>query len=262
LPRYSRQKSDLGIYHIIVRGVDRMNIFLDKNDNSKFLDTLRRFKEADNYEIYAYCLMSNHVHLLMKEAGDSIQRFMKRVGVSYVYYFNKKYDRVGHLFQDRYRSEVIDSEQYLLACARYIHNNPVTAGLVEYPEDYYWSSYSYYLGASNHGDFLNIDFLLHLFSSDRGDAVLKLREFTEMGNDDCFMECENISIESAKEKDKVEKIITEILKEHNISLEELRKTKDKSYRNRILKELKRVSQFSVRELSLVLGISKDIIFRA
>ncbi|MGI6318255.1 MAG: REP-associated tyrosine transposase [Dethiobacteria bacterium] len=261
MPRYSRQKSDLGIYHIIVRGVDRMNIFLDKNDNSKFLDTLRRFKEADNCEIYAYCLMSNHVHLLMKEAGDSIQRFMKRVGVSYVYYFNKKYDRVGHLFQDRYRSEAIDSEQYLLACARYIHNNPVAAGLVEYPEDYDWSSYSYYLGSSNHSDLLNKDFLLDLFSDDRDDAVLKLKEFTEMGNDDCFMECEN-NVDSTKEKVEAEKIITGILKKHNITLEELRKTKDKSYRNRILNELKRVSRFSVRELSLVLGISKDIIFRA
>ncbi len=262
MPRYSRQKSDLGIYHIIVRGVDRMDIFLDKNDNSKFLDTLQRFKEVDNCEIYAYCLMSNHVHLLMKEAGDSIQRFMKRVGVSYVYYFNKKYERVGHLFQGRYRSEVIDSEQYLLACARYIHNNPVAAGLVEYPEDYYWSSYSYYLGASNHGDLLNKDFLLDLFSSEREDAVLKLREFTELGNEDCFLECENISIELAKEKIEEEKIITEILKEYNITLEELRITKDRSNRSRILKDIKRVSRFSIRELSFVLGISKDIIFRA
>ncbi len=262
MPRYSRQKSDLGIYHIIVRGVDRMNIFLDKNDNSKFLNTLRRFKETDNCEIYAYCIMSNHVHLLIKETGDSIQRFMKRVGVSYVYYFNKKYNRVGHLFQDRYRSEAIDSEQYLLACARYIHNNPVAAGLVEYPEDYGWSSYSYYLGVLNHDDLLNKDFLLGLFSSDHKDAVLKLMEFTEMNNEDYFLECENSDIESTQEIVEVEKIINQILREHDITLEELKKIKDISHRNQILKDMKQVSRFSVRKLSLLLGISKDIIYRA
>jgi REP element-mobilizing transposase RayT len=85
--------------------------------------------------------MDNHVHLLINEGDDEIGKIMKRINISYSYYFNKKYGRIGHLFQDRFKSEGIDSDAYLLSVVRYIHNNPVKAGLVKNIEEYKWSSY-------------------------------------------------------------------------------------------------------------------------
>ncbi len=255
MPRYSREKSETGIYHIMVRGVDRMSIFREEEDYHRYLETLLRFKKTDNYEMYAYCLMSNHVHLLIKEVGDTIHRFMKRLGVSYVSYFNKKYNRVGHLFQDRYKSESIQSEQYLLCCSRYIHNNPIVAGLVKHPEDYIWSSFSSYLDGDNH-PLLNPDFILHHFSQDRVEAILRLKEFTKSSNQDKFLDDDRI------DQVNCQKVINEILERHDISPEDLRKTKDIGKRNAILQEIKTTSHVSIRGISRVLGISKDIIFRA
>ncbi len=239
-----------------------MELFLDEEDKNRFLETLLRFKESNNYELYAYCLMRNHVHLLIKEVEDTIQRLMKRIGVSYVYYFNQKYNRVGHLFQDRYKSEVIDSEQYFLGCSRYIHNNPVAAGLVRFPEEYHWSSYSYYLAASDNRNLLNIDFLLDHFANDRAKAILELREFTESNNEDEYLEYQDVNIESGIQRVDWQKVLAAILKKHNTSLEDLRTTKDADRRNLVLQEIKLVSNFSIRELSRLLKMSKDTIFRA
>lgn len=162
VPRYRRGKSETGMYHIMVRGIDRMSIFQDEEDYNRYLETLLRFKKSNNYELYSYCLMSNHVHLLIKEVDEPIERLMKRIGVSYVNYF-KKYKRVGHLFQDRYKSENIDTEQYLLECSRYIHNNPVKANLVKLPEDYLWSSYPCYLKKIDKSGLININLILDHF---------------------------------------------------------------------------------------------------
>ncbi len=91
MPRYPRALSESGIYHVMIRGVNKMPIFLDKDDNTRFLDTLTKMKSQGEYTLYAYCLMKNHAHLLIKEEGDSLSRTMKRIGgVSYSYYFNKK----------------------------------------------------------------------------------------------------------------------------------------------------------------------------
>jgi putative transposase len=236
-----------------------MSIFLDEEDHDRFLETLLRFKKSNNYELYAYCLMSNHVHLLIKEVEDTIQRLMKRLGVSYVYYFNKKYNRVGHLFQDRYKSESIDTEQYLLGCSRYIHTNPIAAGLVKFPEEYHWSSYSYYLKGSDNNFLLNTNFLLNHFSKNRAKAIFKLKEFTKGSSQDKYLDCED---DYRVKRVDCQKVLTEILERHSISLKDLRETKDILRRNTILQEIKSSSNFSVREISRLLGISKDIIFRA
>ncbi len=239
----------------MVRGVDRMDIFRDDEDHHRFLETLLRFKEPDNYELYAYCLMGNHVHLLIQEKESMSNHLMKRLGVSYVSYFNKKYKRVGHLFQDRYKSECIETEQYLLGCSRYIHNNPVKAGLVRFPEDYPWSSYPYYLdGIKN--PLLNTKFILQHFSTNRKMAILRLKEFTKSNDQLTYLD------EKMEEGTDQLKVINEILERYKISLEDLRVTKEIQWRNTILQEMKLGTCLSTRELSRILGISKDIIFRA
>ena len=145
MPRIPRFKGLNTTYHVIMRGNDRKNIFIREEDQIHFLETLARMKEKYNYIIEAYCLMDNHVHLLISDNENDISQIMKSINISYATYFNRVHQRVGHLFQDRFISEVITDDKYLLAVSAYIHNNPVRAGLVKKPEDYRWSSMREYL---------------------------------------------------------------------------------------------------------------------
>jgi len=136
MPRSARKKSKSGIYHIILRGVNRQTIFEDEEDTEKFLETLAEYKKENGYKTYAYCLMGNHIHLLIKEEKEDLGIAMRRIGASFVYWYNWKYDRTGHLFQDRYKSEVVEDEKYLLTVLRYIHQNPIKADLVKDIKEY------------------------------------------------------------------------------------------------------------------------------
>ena len=129
MPRKARAKSKTGIYHIILRGINRQKIFNDNEDKKRLLETLLRYKEKSKYQIYAYCLMDNHIHLLLKEGEEPLAQIMRRIGGSYVYWYNHKYERVGNLFQDRFKSEVVEDDTYFLTVLRYIHQNPAKAGI-------------------------------------------------------------------------------------------------------------------------------------
>ena len=144
MARKARIKSESGIYHIMLRGINKQDIFLDDEDYRKFLKTLNDCKRKSHFELYAYCLMSNHIHLLLKENEYDISTIIKQIACSYVYWYNRKYERVGHLFQDRFRSEPVDNDEYFLTVLRYIHQNPVKAKIVAQCEDYLYSSYKLY----------------------------------------------------------------------------------------------------------------------
>lgn len=147
MPRRARIKGEFSTYHVIQRGNERKNIFQGDDDKSRFLETLDRMKIKYNFLIYAYCLMDNHVHLIINDNGNDISQIIKSINISYAYYFNRIYKRCGHLFQDRFKSERIDDDVYLMEVSRYIHNNPVKAGMVKEPLDYKWSSYGVYTGS-------------------------------------------------------------------------------------------------------------------
>lgn len=262
MPRYARKKSNSKVYHVMLRGIDRMLIFLDDNDRNRFLETMDRMKKEGEYEIYAYCLMDNHIHLLLKEGEDEVQRSLKRIGVSYAYYFNKKYDRVGHVFQDRFRSEPIQDDSYLLAAARYIHNNPVKAGIVNKPIDYLWSSYREYVEFGKDSERVNTRVILGIFSHNEKNAIKKFIEFTNETTKEEFIDIDNKAEKPAKPAKNAEQIIEELLKSQGYSLNEIRNLKDRKQRDEVLRNIKEKSLMSIRELARVLGISKDIIFRA
>ena len=156
MPRKIREKSATGIYHVILRGINRQNIFEDDEDYRRFITILRSVVDRHDEQnlplpplctIYAYCLMSNHVHLLVREKNEGIGESVKRIGVAYARYFNGKYSRVGHLFQDRFQSEPVNDIAYFGTLIRYIHQNPVKAGLAKEVRDYPWSSWTEYEGA-------------------------------------------------------------------------------------------------------------------
>jgi len=163
MPGTARKKSETGIYHIIIRGINRQNIFEDDEDRIRFLETLDRYKKETGCELYTYCLMSNHVHLLVKENDDGLSSFMKRVNGSYAYWYNWKYDHVGHLFQDRFKSEPVYDDTYFLTVIRYIHRNPLTAGMTDGLE-YAWSSYTSYLTGNG---IINTQLLLDMMNIDQ-----------------------------------------------------------------------------------------------
>ena len=153
MPRQSRQQSPTGVYHVMLRGIDRRDIFADDQDRRKFLKILRAVTAPEDRNgkplppfchIHAYCLMDNHVHLLIAEGAEDIGTVMKRIGVSYVSYFNKRHERLGPLFHDRFRSEPVGDTGYFITLLRYIHQNPVEAEMVTSPDQYRWSSWHEY----------------------------------------------------------------------------------------------------------------------
>ena len=156
MPRQPRKPSGTGIYHVMMRGINRQDIFEEQTDYQQFLNRLQYLIDPidENGEhlpsychVYAYCLMSNHVHLLIRERTESISVSLKRLSVSYAAYYNKRYQRVGHLFQDRFKSEPVNDMDYFVTLLRYIHQNPVKAGICSKVEDYAWSSWQEYLNS-------------------------------------------------------------------------------------------------------------------
>lgn len=143
MPRQAREKSQTGTYHIMLRGINQQQIFEDRQDYEKLLDIIADCKEISGYKVIAYCLMGNHIHLLLRLEKEDCGLVMKRICTRFVYWYNLKYNRVGHLFQDRYKSEPVDDESYLLMATSYIHQNPLKAGLSKSLE-YEYSSYNAY----------------------------------------------------------------------------------------------------------------------
>ena len=129
------------IYHLMHRGVRRTEIFSDETDYQVFLEILKVSLDKYQCKIHAYCMMTNHIHLLLETSEDEIGRFMKCLSERYVMYFNHKYQYRGHLFESRYKSCLVKEDSYFLQTSRYIHLNPVKARIVVKPEDYRWSSY-------------------------------------------------------------------------------------------------------------------------
>lgn len=155
MPRQSRQSSGTGIYHVMMRGINHQNIFEDAEDYYQFITTLDKMRTqyddnglpcGSNCTYYAYCLMSNHFHLLIRERDENVGETVKRIASSYVYYYNRKYGRDGHLFKERFKSEPVNDMAYFTVLLRYIHQNPVKAGLVERVKDYEYSSWGEFDG--------------------------------------------------------------------------------------------------------------------
>lgn len=155
MPRETRKESGTGIYHVMMRGINRQDIFEEQEDYVRMLMNMQQMleplDEIGNRQpplctFYAYCLMSNHVHLLIKTHQEDIGATIKHLAVMYALYFNRKYSRAGHLFQDRFKSEPVNDMAYFTVLLRYIHQNPVKAGIVEHVKDYDFSSWGEYDG--------------------------------------------------------------------------------------------------------------------
>ncbi len=167
-----------GFYHLYNRGVEKRNIFLDEHDYAVFLHYLKKYLDptvpfgigsdphplSSEIDLFAFCLMQNHFHLLLKQKSvDGITKLIRAVCTNYVMYFNKKYERVGTLFQGKYKAVLIENDSYLLHLSRYIHLNPYPGSD---PKSYNYSSYGYYLGNKN-ANWLNTTEILSYFKRAR-----------------------------------------------------------------------------------------------
>jgi REP element-mobilizing transposase RayT len=136
------------LYHVILRGNARQDIFFDDGDRSRFILLLQEAVEKFGFRIHAYCLMTNHVHLAVQVGVTPLSRIMQNLSLRYTTWINRRLNRSGHLFQGRYKAVLIDADSFLLELVAYIHLNPVRAGMVATPENYHWSSHCAYLATA------------------------------------------------------------------------------------------------------------------
>jgi REP element-mobilizing transposase RayT len=240
-----------GIYHVMLRGINKQNLFEDEEDRQRFIDTLRYYKNISNYEMYSYCLMDNHIHLLIRETTESVSQIIKRISSSYVYWYNQKYDRLGHLFQERFKSEVVESDEYVLMVLRYIHQNPVKAGITNEIRGYLWSSYHEYVGTPV---IVDVDFALGMFSEDKIKATTLFRAYMDDKNTDECLDYTPKVILSDKE------IINCLRKLGIASVSEVQGF-EKNQRDEVVRKMKEVPGITIRHLARVTGIAKSVIDR-
>lgn len=229
----------------MLRGIDKREIFLSKSDYERFLYYVEKVKENNSVIVFAYCLMPNHVHILLRSETEEIGDIMRRISVGYAQYHNIKNGRTGHLFQNRFRSEPVNDDNYFLSALRYIHQNPVKAGLVKNVSGYKWSSYHEYIG--NQPKLVDTSFALQFFSN-----ISRFKEFINQPNEDKCLEYQH-QIRYTDEE--LEKIISS-----SFDLDKL-KYMDIESRNKILKKLKEDTGVGNRQLARVLGIGRSIIDR-
>jgi len=249
MPRQARKISESGIYHVILRGINKQAVFEGEEEKAYFLSLLREYKPICGYELLAYCLMDNHAHLLIKVGHDFLDSIFRRIAGKYSYWYNNSHQRVGHLFQDRYKSEPVDDDNYLLAAVRYIHQNPLMAGIVSALGDYPYSSYNDYLEGKD-SQLTDTGFVLGIMNKTQ---FVQFHKETGKG--------EFLEVTERKYRPTDEQAIRCILEvsqcKHASDIQSL----DAEHKGEIIQKLK-TQGLSIRQLSRLTGISKSIVERS
>ncbi len=167
MPRTFRLKSEESLYHIICKSITEIDLFKNSDDKTNYLLLIKKYKLIYNFKLYGYCLMDNHLHLIVDANGADISKIMHGINFSYAMYFNRKYKRKGHLFNDRFKSKIIDNERYLKTLSLYVHNN--ATDIREYkdcPDKYSFSSLGVFLGKMRDSfKIVDYGFVMNLFGS-------------------------------------------------------------------------------------------------
>ncbi|MCI5739847.1 MAG: transposase [Ruminococcus sp.] len=245
MPRQARKKSESGMYHIMLRGINQQQIFEDSEDCDKFIQILQECKAVSGFKLFAYCLMGNHIHLLIKPEKEPLEQVFKRIGGRYVYWYNVKYQRVGHLFQDRFKSEPVEDDSYFLTVIRYIHQNPVKAGLCKNIQDYKYSSYQEYISKPY---LVDVNFVYDIVSKEEF-----LRYNHEMNADKCLEIADAPKLRVTDEQ--AMKIIENI--SHCKTTAEFQRLDSKS-RDAFIETFNE-NGLSIRQISRLTGISKGLV---
>lgn len=256
MTRQAREISNTGVYHVILRGNERKNIFENNEAKQRFLDGIVEKRKEGVFTVYAYCLMDNHVHLLINIEELELASIMKGIAVRYATFYNWKKSRVGHVFQDRFKSEPIEDDRYLLTAVRYIHNNPVKARMVEHPAYYQWSSYSQYIQPKDLA-WLDTEYVLNIIADNRDKALKEFELFS--------LEIDNakfIDIEDGKAIRTIEEgrayLLDYLLQRYKGWTIELIKG-DIQKRTEIIRHLRTNTKLSQRVIASLLCIDKSVV---
>lgn len=233
MSRLPRNNMKTPFFHVITQGIEKSFIFEKPEDIKYYVKIMYKIKEEHNIDIIAYCIMNNHTHMLIEtKAIEQLSKYMQRINTTYGKYYNKKYSRVGYVFRDRYKAEGIYSEKHLYNCIKYIHNNPVKAGICNKAEEYPYSNYK----------MMKTEFK---------------ERYSLMTNSECNNE-EYVFID-VDEKNVItcNKIIEAYLKENRIDLKSIKQRKE------LLKELilllKDKNKISLRKIAEELEISRETV---
>jgi len=246
MPRYARKKSSTGIYHVILRGINREKIFGDTNDYKKFIRILKENKAISEFVLYGYCLMNNHVHLLMRKGNEDLGQAIKRIGIRYAKWFNFRYTRSGHLFQDRYKSEPVEDDTYFFVALRYIHRNPIKAGLCKSFDEYIWSSYGDY---TRGGGVTDTDFAIRFMGK---------QEFISFMYDDIADNCLEYNETNKKLTD--DELVAKIENMFRIDALTIRNEPQEKTKQ-ILNDIFNIGGVSIRQISRITWISEYMILK-
>lgn len=241
----------------MVRGVNRQDIFHDEDHFRKYLDILLSVLLESGSRLLGYCLMRNHAHLLIDTGNSSISEIMKSLGISYAQWYNRKNERCGHVFQDRFKSEPVENDSYLFTVIRYIHQNPVKAGIVAKAEDYPWSSCrSYYGEEESLPGLTHTQYILSLFADTTEKAIPLFRHYMEEHNNDQCLE----DIEEGKITDtQASKLIKKALQGHKV---EILHEMPELERNIILRKLKEEDGLGIRQIMRLTGLKYWSVYKA
>ena len=233
MSRLPRNYTNTPFFHVITQGIEKSYIFEKAEDIKYYVKIMYKIKEEHNINIIAYCIMNNHTHMLIETKSiEQLSKYMQRINTTYGKYYNKKYSRVGYVFRDRYKAEGIYSEKHLYNCIKYIHNNPVKAGICNKAEEYPYSNYK----------MMKTEFK---------------ERYSLMTNSECNNE-EYVFIDvDEKNETTCNKIIEAYLKENRIELKSIKQSKE------LLKELilflKDENKISLRKIAEELELSRETV---
>ncbi len=255
MSRVKRKLSNSKVYHIILKGVDSQNIFYDNQDRNFFLKQISKTKKEFNYIVYAYCLMINHVHMVISVKDDFLSKSMQSLIIRYVRYFNSKYMRTGTLIQGRFKSKCVENREYFLEVCRYVHRNPEKAGIAN-TQNYKWSSYNEYLGVEK---IVNKSVLLHYFDDNVNEFIKYTTKLEDVDNWDDYAEYEIISKLSDEQLSRI------IMEKFNIcdikKIATFFRKRKKEDLSRDIKIIKNIKGAYMTQVSRVIRINRKLVRR-
>jgi REP element-mobilizing transposase RayT len=270
-----REEYKGGIYHVIARGNNKEYIFKQSIDKGYFIKLLKETIEGMNYRIFGYVLMDNHYHILIQTMDKKLQEIMHQINNKYSKYFNYKYKRVGHVFEGRYKSVIIQDERYLLGVLRYIHQNPIKANMCQEVSEYKWSSDVFYRRGLR--GFVNTDIILTMLNSSRIEALKKYIELMNEKEEVDYEKEKVIGDEAyqlmclSKRKKEERKRLDEILIETGVSNVDYELIKSGSRKRNLTKyklEYARAAlalRYTYKEIAQNIGIAessvKDLVYK-
>ena len=236
MPRLPRNYMKTSFFHVITQGIDKRFIFEKPEDIKYYIKIMYKIKEEHNINIIAYCIMNNHTHMLVEtQVIEQLSKYMQRINTTYGKYYNKKYNRVGYVFRDRYKAEGIYSEKHLYNCIKYIHNNPVKAGICNKAEEYPYSNYK----------MMRTDF------KEKYSSMAKSDYSNEENEEYVF-----IDVDEKNEKP-CDKIIEAYLKENKIDLKSIKQSKEML--KKLIVFLKDENKVSLRKIAEGIEMSRETV---